>query len=284
MKMLYFKRAALLIGCWLLIVPAQAQWGEIGLFGGGSFYLGDLNPYTPYKCTHAAGGVFLRQNLNRRMNMRYAFTYGNVSAADSNSNDPHRENRNLSFKSPLYEFAAIAEIHFVRFTPGRKGRNDYFATPYLFFGLGLTRIKPQAYMNNRWFELQPLGTEGQGSSLNNKKKYALNQLVVPLGIGFKGNLTERIIIGFEFGIRKTFTDYLDDVSGDYADPSLLSELNGPVAAALADRSLNGESYTSSGGNRGNPVSKDWYSFSGLTLSYIIRPADECKNFNKKREL
>lgn len=268
--------------CMAMVISfgANAQH-EIGLFGGGSFYLGDLNPYVPYKCTHAAGGIFFKQNLNKRMNLRYAFTYGNVSAADSLSGDGAMEDRNLSFKSPLYEFAGILEINFLKFVPGDKNR--YYATPYLFIGLGITRIKPQAYFDDRWIELQPLGTEGQGSELNSKKKYALNQIVIPIGIGFKGNLTPRWVIGFEFGIRKMFTDYLDDVSGEYQDPIALAQNNGPLAAALADRSHSFDSYTQPGSNRGNSLTKDWYSFSGITLSYVVGLRNECKdNFKKKK--
>jgi hypothetical protein len=280
MKRLIVKWLGLVAGCFFALqVSAQH---EIGVFGGGSFYLGDLNPYVPYKCTHAAGGVFFRQFLNKRMNFRYAFTYGTVSGADSLSDNESMQNRNLSFKSPLYEFAGIFELNFLKYVPGDKNR--YFASPYLFFGIALTRIKPQAFYNNRWVELQPLGTEGQGSELSNKRRYAVNQIVIPLGIGFKGNLSPSWVIGFEFGIRKMFTDYLDDVSGDYQDPLELATYNGAMAAALADRSLNAESFAQPGTNRGNSLTKDWYSFSGITLSYIIGGPNECDNFKKKREL
>ncbi|MFI5203896.1 MAG: DUF6089 family protein [Flavobacteriales bacterium] len=281
MKGLGLKWVSLTAGL-VMVLNIHAQH-EIGVFGGGSFYLGDLNPYTPYKCTHAAGGVFFRQHLNRRLNLRYAVTYGLVSASDAQSGNEQMENRNLSFKSPLYEFGGLLDINFRKFEAGDK--NKYYSTAYLFVGLALTRIKPQAYMNDRWFELQPLGTEGQGSELNNKKKYAVNQLVVPLGVGFKGNLTPWIVIGFEFGIRKMFTDFLDDVSGDYQDPVALAQLNGPLAAALADRSYTFDSYNAPGSNRGNSLTKDWYSFSGMTLSLVIGRPGECKNnFKKKREL
>lgn len=256
----------------------HAQLPELGLMGGGMYYLGDLNPLGNFKNTHPTGSIFLRQNFNPRLNARYQFTYGTVSGADSLSKVVYNRNRNLSFESKVIEVSAILEINFLPFTPGEKRKN--YATPYLMFGLGLFKMNPEAYINDDWFELQPLGTEGQGSPLNKKDKYRLTQLCIPVGIGFKGNLTDRLVLGFEYSIRKTFTDYLDDVSGNYADPILLARYNGPLAAALADRSLYPENINNSGFNRGNSNFKDWYATAGIYLTILLKKEPPCYKWGK----
>ena len=137
--------------------------------------------------------------------------------------------------------------------------------------------------NNPWVELQPLGTEGQGSLSHPEKGdlYPLSQVVVPLGIGVKLSLGEKFSLIAEYGIRKTFTDYLDDVSGVYANPDELSSLS----ADLADRTNYGELYqpegingTSYGLQRGNPTDKDWYSVFGFILTYQFINKSTCPSW------
>ena len=269
----FFCTLFLYLGTGEVHAQKKMQKTEFGLFGGGSYYIGDLNPYKHYDCAHGAYGAFVRYNMSRRLNMRYAYTYGLVTGNDATSDDEFRQNRNLSFKSPVHEFSAILEINFTTFEPGNKLK--HYASPYLFMGLGMFKMNPMAQINDQWFELQALGTEGQGSDLNDKNKYALTQICIPLGIGFKGNLTRRIVIGFEYGIRKTFTDFLDDVSGYYADSEELSRVNGPLAAEMANRSVNPENGDNAGMLRGNPNNKDWYSFSGMTISIKLGDNNTC---------
>jgi hypothetical protein len=119
-----------------------------------------------------------------------------------------------------------------------------------------------------------LGTEGQGSSLNSKNQYSLTQLTIPLGVGCKLSLGKKASMTFETGIRKTFTDYLDDVhSESYVDLDVLAAENGPLAAALANRSLNGNRY----GKRGTEATKDWYFFSGMMLTFRMGAPNKCYN-------
>jgi hypothetical protein len=259
---------------------SHAQLPELGLSVGGMYYLGDLNPFGNFKLTHPTGTVFLRQNYSNRLNGRYSVTYGQVSGADSLSKVPYNRNRNLSFKSDIVEVSAILEINFLPFKPGDKKK--FYASPYLMMGIGLFKMNPKANYNDRWFELQPLGTEGEGSPLNNHSKYHLTQLCIPVGIGFKGNLTERLVLGFEYCIRKTFTDYLDDVSGNYADPAQLAKYNGPLAAALADRSVYPENYNNTGVNRGNSNFKDWYASANIYIAILLKRESPCYNWGRKK--
>ncbi|MBC8464408.1 MAG: hypothetical protein H8D62_01900, partial [Bacteroidetes bacterium] len=132
-------------------------------------------------------------------------------------------------------------------------------------------------------ELQPLGTEGQHSThYPEKDPYMLQQFAIPLGVGFKLSLGEKFSMVAEYGIRKTFTDYLDDVGGTYADPQFLYMEN-PTAANLSDRTLASQYYilanpgadiTSWTANVGKQRAdannwNDWYAFAGITLSFKI---------------
>src|SRR3989304_6104795 len=92
--------------------------------------------------------------------------------------------------------------------------------------------------------------------------------------GMKVNTAKRIGINFEWGLRKTFTDYIDDVSGKYVDPLLIESEKGPVAAALSDKSK--EAGNNAGKQRGNSYTKDWYSFVGVIITFKLKNnLDEC---------
>ena len=79
-------------------------------------------------------------------------------------------------------------------------------------------------------------------------------------------------LNLEIGLRKTFTDYLDDVHSDsYVDPIVLQDENGATAAALSNRSLDGSQY----GKRGTASSKDWYVFSGFMLTFKLGKKNIC---------
>lgn len=258
---------------------AHAQL-EVGVMGGVSYYNGDLNPYKPFFQPHAAGSLFLRNNLNKRFALRFSATYGMVTGADSLSTNPNLATRNLNFRSRIIEIGPIIEMNFVKFSLGRIDQET--ASMYLFTGLTYFKMNPQAQFNDEWFDLQSLGTEGQGTSLSSEKEYSLNQLSIPLGIGLKGNVSKRICIGLEFGIRKTFTDYLDDVSGYYVDPVQLASENGPLSAYFSNQSTESGTGQTSGTLRGNPNTKDWYTFAGLTLSVRLGKTNKCYSFSSKK--
>ena len=135
------------------------------------------------------------------------------------------------------------------------------------------RMNPKGKLDGEWVELQPLGTEGQGTILRNAnneivKKYSKNQIVIPFGLGIKMNITHHLSFSLEYGMRKTFTDYFDDVSGLYPDLIALAE-ESPQAAQMSDKSgypqgLNGSSF---GLQRGDASNKDWYAVSGIIITY-----------------
>lgn len=241
----------------------------LGIMLGGSYYIGDLNPYKHFQNTHLSGGLIYRYYINSRIELRGTLMYGKVSASDANSSIESHRLRNLSFQTDIYEVSGGIEFNYKNY---KLGDTKYFFTPYMFIGLGLARINPSREYNGEMVELQPLGTEGQGSSLNDKDPYSLTQIVVPLGVGFKINFGERSAISFEYGIRKTFTDYLDDVGGNYVDPVALTAENGNLAARMADPSLGGFEAV---GPRGNSATNDWYSMFGITLTFPLGKEGTC---------
>lgn len=243
---------------------------EIGVYAGGSYYIGDLNPNKHFVYSKPAFGIIYRYNLSTRHSIRATAFYGNVQGDDAVAKDPAQVNRNLSFKSSLLELAIGYEIDLFKY---RINDMKYPISPYFFYQIAYMRMNPKAEFNGNDIALQPLGTEGQGTSLSSKKPYGLNQITIPLGIGIKMNLCKRVAVSFEYGIRKTFTDYLDDVSGNYADAEVLRAENGHLAASLANRSL----VETGGFNRGNPGTKDWYAFYGFMLTFKPFKYDVCKD-------
>jgi hypothetical protein len=261
----------------LLILPLTAigqqqnfrSKSELGVLLGGSFYNGDLNQFRLFYNTHAAGGLVYRYNIHSRLSFRANVVYGTVSASDADSKIPLIVNRNLSFQSNIYEVAAGVEFSYF---PFKLGSDKYKGTAYLLAEIGLFHMNPKTLYNGNWVELQPLGTEGQGSSLSSKRSYGLTQLTIPLGVGCKLSLGKRASLSLEYGIRKTFTDYLDDVKANtFVDLGTLAQENGNVAAALANRNINGDAY----GRRGNSTTKDWYTFFGAMLTFRMGKPNLC---------
>lgn len=235
---------------------------EMGVMGGGSYYIGDLNQGKHFSHSKPAFGAIVRYNLSTRASLRFTGTYGTVWGNDARSNDPYEVNRNLNFQSKIYELAFGVEIDVFKY---RINDMKYPISPYFFYEIAYFRMDPKTEFDGNEISLQTLGTEGQGTGLSSKRQYGLNQISLPVGIGVKINLAKRVAISFEYGVRKTFTDYLDDVSGNYVDPDLLRAENGPIAGSLSNPSLDGVNRT--GFNRGNSESKDWYVFYGAMITF-----------------
>jgi hypothetical protein len=226
--------------------------------------------------TRPSVAVGLRYKISPVMAIHSHLTYGQVRGDDKLTTEPFRHNRNLNFKSNIYEFNTNFEFSFLSSREGGiyrlRGvrRNSTFeASMYVFAGIGVFHFNPKGELNKEWYELQPLGTEGQGIS-EARSKYKRTQLCIPIGFGGRYFFNRRWGMGFEFGIRKTFTDYIDDVSKTYYDNDAISQANGPVAAALADPSLVETPATNVGSQRGDPSDKDAYMFMIFSIHYKLR--------------
>lgn len=243
---------------------------EIGVFLGGSYYVGDLNPIAQFnQFTKPAGGLVFRYNFNSRLATRLNAFYGSIEGDDSFSNALAQQQRNLHFRSDVYELSGQLEFNFLDYEIG----NDYRPfSPYILIGLAGFKFNPQGNINDHWVDLQPLGTEGQGLPGGaSKRKYKLTQFSIPFGVGVKINLSKYIGLSIEWGMRKTFTDYLDDVSTRYYDPMVIANRRGTTAAYFSDRSIGTDpNYSNIGRQRGNSTTKDWYNFSGIALTIKLK--------------
>jgi hypothetical protein len=185
--------------------------------------------------------------------------------------------RNLHVRTRLFEGAVLLEINYFNYRG--RGKDAKRWTPFVFGGLCYFRASPQAQLDDTWYDLQPLGTEGQGTSAKpGSEAYAVDQIGIPFGAGLKFNLSERLDLQIEWGLRRTYTDHIDDVSGTYADTDVLMSEAGPLTAILADRSgLNDAltGFSNTGRMRGNSNTRDWYQYTGLTLTYIISRFSDC---------
>ncbi len=273
-------KRTLIFSCALIItLNVFSQRSEIGVFGGTSYYLGDLNPKKHFALPALAFGILYRYNFNPRFAYKLIASYGTLEGNDANVK--FNVDRNLSFKSPVLELSNQIELNFMKYVPGNM---DYPFTPYIFSGFSVFYFNPKAEYNGHTYDLQPLGTEGQGTSAYpDRQKYSLSNLAIPFGVGFKFNLSKFISIGLEWGLRKTFTDYIDDVSSTYADTKILASESGSLSAVLSDRSLpvNDQQINHTGLQRGNSKTKDWYSFAGLIITIKLKNKSKMCNIYQR---
>ncbi len=238
---------------------------EIGLFIGGSYYLGDLNPRQHFYMTRPAFGGFYRYAWDYRGAVRLGFNWGQIEGDDAQSDNKDQIERNLNFKSNIQEFYGIVEFNFYDY---RIGNDKHFFTLFLFAGLAGYHFNPQGNLGgNSWVDLKQLRTEGQS------KPYKLWQISIPFGIGIKINVAKNVGLGIEWGPRKTFTDYLDDVSDKYPNLST-NPPNGQIGLLMSNRTKYPWSFIQ-GYSRGNPYTKDWYFFTGLTINIKLVSQQPC---------
>ena len=249
---------------------AQRQW-EVGAFAGLSNYGGDLQQtHFELATTNPAQGIFLRHHVTSQLSFKLAATRGTIEGSDANYQDLLIRQRNLSFRSDITELALTTEYALGVFSPD----GSRTSAPYLFGGIGLFHFNPQALHDGQWVDLQPLGTEGQGSRMYpGHNPYKLTQISVPLGIGFNFRIQQRLVLGYEFGYRHTFTDYLDDVGGQYPDIPVYYKENA-LGAGLSYRMREVRGYISdgeypTGQDRADPETNDHYFFGGFTVSWLL---------------
>jgi hypothetical protein len=214
------KRLSLLLSSLLFPFFLNAQYAEVGCYLGASNYLGDLSEQH-LQTTEFNGllGVFGRYNATKYLTLKASLLKGSISGSDANARSKEHRERNLNFRSDVLELGLTSEVNFTPYNI----RANKTGVPYFFSGLALAYFNPQAQMRGSWYNLQPKQTEG--------KKYSRFALAVPFGLGMKFNLSYKLNFGLEVGARKTFTDYLDDVSSEYPDILELRKTD-PTAAAL----------------------------------------------------
>ena len=248
---------------------AYSQNMEYGLFGGIAYYLGDLNPGVHFRNIQPAYGIFGRYNIDPRWAVKLSATRGKVKSFSGNSN--YLPERQLGFESPVTDVSAVAEFNFFPYITG--SHRNYF-TPYIYAGVCVFWFNPSS--NGQL--LRPLGTEGQNIGFEGRKPYATYSFGIPFGLGVKYGLSSKIGLTLFWEMHKTFTDYLDDVSKTYYLNGNAIDPNNP-AEILSDPTTSHQP----GMQRGNSNTNDWYSFTGITISYKFNlpGSKKCKDIYAK---
>ncbi len=208
--------------------------------------------------------VNLGIGVNHRIGKRFGLK-SNINFLQLCGNDKwgKYEQRALSFRTFSTDLSLLIEYSIIHWEHANKlnYRHHIFTSS----GIAFFYYNPMGYYKSKWYSLRPLGTEGQNIK-QGAKKYTRISYSLPINIGYRYRLNRRDMWGMEFCFRKTFTDYLDDVSSSYYDNAIIKERNGEAAAYFADPS---NSIKPSGTGRGNPSNGDNYSFVNITYSRLI---------------
>lgn len=295
----------------------RKRYASVGVHLGAMNYFGDIVPEPDFtslrfKSTRPNIGISYTYRYFPRISVRSSLHWGRIIGDDAKSasiNETENEGRfrrNLSFRNDIKELSVVGIVDLFENRQTYRRRPDF--VPYGFVGIAVMHHNPKAYYENGshpglsadqdiptgWYELQPLGTEGQ--QLEGGDPYKRVQVAIPFGLGVRYKLDRYWDLSFEVGWRKTFTDYLDDVSTGYVNKSDLlgssnASPNRKASAILSDRSAEagfenqnisdpnpGVPYKRLSGYgtpenqvRGHRTDKDWYIVSGVNINYILTP-------------
>jgi hypothetical protein len=269
---------------YVLGIGAANFLGELGGANQtGTFFVKDFE----FSQTRVSAALGVRYKFKNHIGFKGGLHYMMVSGDDKTTQEPFRQNRNLSFRSNIFELSGQFELFLNKEQQGHiykiksaNGVKSIDIQAYGFVGFGAFYFNPKAKYQGNWVALQPLGTEGQGLP-GGAKKYSRVNICIPYGIGGIYSLDKDWSIGLEIGIRKTFTDYIDDVSTEYFDNNKIRAANGSTAAYLADPSI--ASYpvsfggkasgpkiqTATGEVRGQSNNMDSYMFININIIYKV---------------
>jgi len=273
---------------------------EAGINIGPLFFLGDLGGHhgkgTPFlkdlnlPLTKIMKGVFLTVYPNNWLGVRAAADIGELDGFDNiintkGVNELWRKQRNLDFKTNISEAYIATEIFPLMLL--HNGDEDYKPRlrPYGVIGAGVFHFNPKGSLtdangNKTWYYLKPLHTEGEGfAEYPQRKNYSLTQFNIPMGFGAKYYISDRVNLSLEVLHRKTFTDYIDDLSTEYIDPNLfdkyLSPANAAIARQISDKVFGivtpGVTRYSPGTQRGDPTQNDAYFSISMKLAIRLGP-------------
>lgn len=205
------------------LTKANAQINELGVFLGGSNYIGDVGPTNYISPNELAFGILYKWNKSPRHAYRFSYTQAKITSRDEDSNVPGRNLRDYDFENSVKELSLGLEFNFFDFNLHELERK---VTPYVYSGISYFIYD----------ELFVVGGE-------TKKDYTSTSFAIPMTVGVKTNVFPSFIIGFEVGARYTFTDNIDGSNPKNEDLTPL--------------------------RFGNINSKDWYVFTGFTLTYTF---------------
>ena len=260
---------------------------EVGVNFGPTFFLGDLGGNrgrgttfvkdVNFELTKIMKGAFIgfypSEWLGFRIAAQQTYLEGKDDLIDVKGGlEIFRKERNLNFKTNMFEAYAAVELYPLMLLNNQNPDYTPRYRPYGFIGVGMFTFNPKGSLTDQngnvtWHELAPLHTEGQGfAEYPNRKNYSLTQLNIPMGGGIKYMVSDKVTMAVELLYRKTFTDYIDDVSTEYIDPNLfdkyLSVSDANIARQINDKTFTsyvpGSSRFTAGTQRGNPKNNDAY--------------------------
>ena len=200
-------------------LPGYAQKHEVGVGIGGFNYTGDLVRDFAVRHTRPGLGILYRNNINDHLSLRGALHGGWIAGSDKPPYDALAQQRDTAFSTSIAELSAVMEYHFLDW---KSNIRLLRWTPYFFIGAGVSFL---------------------GRHEEQTESYSRTQPVIPFGIGFKYMVTPVWVLALEGGVRKTFTDHIDNISG--GDPSVRNF------------------------EYGNRYTDDWYYYVGVSLSYTF---------------
>lgn len=204
-------------------VNSFGQIHELGIFVGGSNYIGDVGPTDYLPPNEFAIGALYKWNRSTRHSWRFSYNQASITSNDTDSNVPSRNLRGFTFKNSIKEFSAGLEFNFLEFD---LHQSDFVITPYVYSGLNVF-IYDEIYIINK----------------ESKEDYQASSFAIPMTLGVKAKIASHLVLGFETGARYTFTDNLDgsNPKNENFQPLRFGNLN----------------------------NKDWYIFTGFTLTYTF---------------
>lgn len=207
----------IIIILFLLRVDAESQRLSMRAGLGASSYYGDLvQGYPLLNQTSPSFTLGAAYDITEQLKARMQFSYLRVRADDKNNKREDFKDRNLNFRSGVFETALMAEYDIFN-------KEEYFIVPYVFGGLGLFSYNPTTIdLNGNKVNLRDARTEGQGfPAFPDRKPYSKIGLNISAGLGLRMEYSDEVAFSIEYNFRKLFTDYLDDVSKTYPDPSVM---------------------------------------------------------------
>ena len=268
---------------------------------GSSHFLGDLGgldakgtDFSPvdldYGLTRSALGAGYRYRFKNWFNASSTFNWLLLKGDDAFTNEKYRNNRNLNFKNNLLELSLRTEFGYFKTRP--KNRYRYRTSLaqkkfkinwsfFVYFGISVFYHNPKGRDSlGQWINLRPLHTEGQGLP-GGPKQYKNYGVAIPFGFYIKGVINRSWTIGLDVCYRKTYTDYIDDVSTSYYNKTALLKAYGPKSVEMSDPNkglIYGFSSPAADGTRAQrgDINKDSYFSAQVTLGYLLKKSNKKK--------
>ncbi len=212
----------ILFSFFLLPFSGFSQNSELGIIGGVSYYLGEINPSTQITNKLSPSlGIFFRKTTSKRYALRAGVSYGKLAAINNSSSVESNQYKNLSFSSDLLEAYGLLEFNFIPYQIGNSNNSNF--TPYVFIGAAVFMVNPKIKSSSS------IAIPSQGTIIAPS---------MPFGLGIKFNLINNLGLSLEWGMRKTLTDQIDGLSETYFEGYQLSNTQNNDWYSIVGISLN----------------------------------------------